>query len=397
MAELVNCVVYIKFLFKPEMGYTGKSNTPIKQQGIRFLNCLSVLLGLLLVSCGKDTNQLAPIVTKAVSVNFIVAQPVDLPVTLETVAQTEGAKEVEIRPRVGGILLKRLYDEGMPVKAGDSLYLIDPEPYKNMLAEANANLQEQQARVKLAHEDLQRQRQLYEKGFISRRAYDLVKTELTVAETVLQSAKARARQMQLNYSYTSVKAPVSGVTGRSQFSEGALVLANTSMLTTVSQLSPIWVRFSFSENEVMQYGGYLNEGNVHNITMILSDGSEYPLPGRINFAASKIDSVLATQQIRATFENPEQLVLSGQFVRVRVAAGKLRTVYRIPQVAVLTSDLGKYVYIINDDLTVSSRPVTVGNWIGKDWLVEAGLNPGDRIVIDNLMRLVPGKLIELRS
>lgn len=397
MAELVNCVVYIKFLFRPEMGHIRRSNALIKQQGIRFLNCLSVLLGLLLVSCGKDANQLAPIVTKAVPVNFIVAQPVDLPVTLETVAQTEGAKEVEIRPRVGGVLLKRLYDEGMPVKAGESLYLIDPEPYKNMLAEANANLQEQQARVKLAREDLQRQHQLYEKGFISRRAYDLVKTELTVAETVLQSAKARARQVQLNYSYTSVKAPVSGVTGHSQFSEGALVLANTSMLTTVSQLSPIWVRFSFSENEVIQFGGYLNEGNVHNITMILSDGSEYPLPGRINFAASKIDSVLATQQIRATFENPEQRVLSGQFVRVRVAAGKLRTVYRIPQVAVLTSDLGKYVYIINGDLTVSSRPVTVGNWIGKDWLIEAGLNPGDRIVIDNLMRLAPGKLIEPRS
>lgn len=397
MAELVNCMVYIKFLFRPEMRYTGQSNALIKQQGIRFFNCLSVLLGLLLVSCGKDANQLAPIVTKAVPVNFIVAQPVDLPVTLETVAQTEGAKEIEIRPRVGGILLKRLYDEGTPVKVGESLYLIDPEPYKNMLAEANANLQEQQARVKLAREDLQRQHRLYEKGFISRRAYDLVKTEMTVAETVLQSAKARARQAQLNYSYTSVKAPVSGVTGRSQFSEGALVLANTSMLTTVSQLSPIWVRFSFSENEVIQFGGYLNEGNVHSITMILSDGSEYPLPGRINFAASKIDSVLATQQIRATFENPEQRVLSGQFVRVRVAAGKLRTVYRIPQVAVLTSDLGKYVYIINDDLTVSSRPVTVGNWIGKDWLIEAGLNPGDRIVIDNLMRLAPGKLIEPRS
>lgn len=383
-------MVYIKFLFRPEMSCTGRSDT------LRFLNCLSVLLSLLLVSCGKDANQLVPIVTKAVPVNFIVAQPVDLPVTLETVAQTEGAKEVEIRPRIGGVLLKRLYEEGMPVKAGEPLYLIDPEPYKNMLAEANANLREQQARVKLAREDLQRQHQLYEKGFISRRAYDLVKTELTVAETALQSAKARASQMQLNYSYTSVNAPVSGVTGRSQFSEGALVLANASVLTTVSQLSPIWVRFSFSENEVMQFGGYLNEGNVHSITMILSDGSEYPLPGRINFAASKIDSVLATQQIRATFENPEQRVLSGQFVRVRVAAGKLRTVYRIPQVAVLTSDLGKYVYIINDDLTVSSRPVTVGNWIEKDWLIEGGLNPGDRIVIDNLMRLAPGKLIEPR-
>lgn len=379
------------------MDFLSRLNIFDKIKKALFPNCLSILLGLSLISCEKGANQPVSTVTNAIPVNFIVAKPVDLPVTLETIAQTEGAKEVEVRPQVGGILLKRLYDEGMPVKAGESLYLIDPEPYKNALAEANANIQEQQARVRLAREDLKRQHQLYEKGFISRRAYDLIKTELKVAEATLQSVKARVLQAQLNYSYTSVKAPVSGVTGRSRFSEGTLVSANTSMLTTISQLTPIWVRFSFSENEIMQFGDYLNDENVHSITLILPDGSEYPLPGRINFAASQIDLVLATQQIRATFENPEQRVLSGQFVRVRVTAGKIHTVYRIPQLAVLTSDLGKYVYVINDDLTVSSRSVKVGNWIGEDWLIEVGLNPGDRIVIDNLMRLAPGKLVTPRS
>ncbi|GKS68738.1 hemolysin D [Nitrosomonas sp. PY1] len=390
-------MTYIKLTIKSEVDFSVRLNASVGRKKIIFLRYLSTLFCLLLISCGKDTNQPVSTVTNAVPVSFIVAQPVDLPVTLETIAQTEGAKEVEIRPQVGGILLKRLYDEGMPVKAGEQLYLIDPEPYKNALAEANAVVQEQQARITLAREDLKQQHQLYEKGFISRRAYDLVKTELAVIETALQSARARARQAQLNYSYTLVKAPVSGVTGRSQFSEGTLVSANTSVLTTISQLNPIWVRFSFSENEIMQFGDYLNDENVHNITLVLPDGAEYPLPGRINFAASQIDMALATQQIRATFENPEQRVLSGQFVRVRVTAGKVHTVYRIPQLAVLTSDLGKYVYVINDDLTVSSRSVKVGRWVGEDWLIEAGLNSGDRIAVDNLMRLAPGRLVIPRS
>lgn len=355
------------------------------------------LLCLSLVACGKANHSSVSPVIDPIPVTFITAQPVELPTTLETVAQTEGAKEIEIRPRVGGILLKRFFAEGKSVKAGESLYLIDPGPYQNALNEANANMLEQQARVKLAREDSQRQKQLIEKGFISRRAFDQAKTDLTLAESALQSAKARVRQAQLDFSYTNVKAPMSGVTGRSQFSEGNLVSPNTSVLTTLSQLSPIWVRFSFSENEILQFGDYLNEKNVHGVTMILSDGSEYPLPGRINFAASKIDTVLAMQEIRATFENPTLSILSGQFVRVRVAAGKVRTVYRVPQVAVLTGDLGRYVYVINDDNTLVSRAVTVGNWLGKDWTIETGLNPGDRIVIDNLIRLAPNKRVEPRD
>jgi len=353
-------------------------------------------LCLSLMACGKFNSPSVSPITEPISVTFIVAQPIELPTTLETVAQTEGAKEVEIRPRVGGILVKRFFAEGKSVKAGESLYLIDPEPYQNTLAEANANMQEQQARVKLAREDSQRQKQLIEKGFISRRAFDQTKTDLALAEAALQSARVRVRQAQLNYSYTNVKAPMSGVTGRSQFSEGTLVSANSSVLTTLSQLSPIWVRFSFSENEILQFGDYLNEKNVHSVTMLLSDGTEYAYPGRINFAASRIDAALATQELRATFENPEHSILSGQFVRVRVAAGKVRTVYRVPQVAILTSDLGKYVYVINNDDLVVLRPVIVGNWLGKDWIVESGLNPGDRIVIDNLIRLAPNKQVEPR-
>ncbi|WP_242447133.1 efflux RND transporter periplasmic adaptor subunit [Nitrosomonas supralitoralis] len=329
-----------------------------------------------------------------IEVTFMAAEPVKMPMSLETIAQTEGAKEIEVRPRVGGILLKRLYDEGAAVEAGQPLFLIDPEPFQNALKEANALLREQSFRMLRAQSDENRQRQLLAENFVSQRAYDLAAVDLAIEEAALQAAKIRVQQAQLNLSYTTVKAPVSGVTGRSQFSEGTLVSANNSLLTTLTQLSPIWVRFSFSDNEVARIGGHLNEKNVHSVRMILPGGSEYQQDGKINFAASKIDPMLGTQQLRATFDNTEQRILPGQFVRVRVIAGEFRTVYIVPQVAVLASDLGRYVYVIDEHNAVIQRPVIADDWIGKDWIILDGLNAGDRVVVDNLIKLSPGKIVD---
>ncbi|MER2513300.1 MAG: efflux RND transporter periplasmic adaptor subunit [Nitrosomonas ureae] len=349
----------------------------------------------LLTGCGgSEPDQPAAETDPAIVVTFMVAEPVNMPMSLETIAQTEGAKEIEVRPRVGGILLKRLYDEGTAVEAGQPLFLIDPEPFRNALNEASALLREQEARVLRARTDENRQRRLLAENFVSQRAHELAATDLAVEEAALQAAKVRVQQAQLNLSYTTVKAPVSGVTGRSQFSEGALVSANDSLLTTLAQLSPIWVRFSFSDNEVARFGGHLSEKNVHSVRMILADESDYQWEGKINFAASKIDPTLGTQQLRATFDNPDQRILPGQFVRVRVIAGESRTVYIVPQVAVLSSDLGRFVYVIDENNAVGQRVVIAGEWIGKDWIILDGLNAEDRVVVDNLIKLSPGKIVD---
>ncbi|MDO8893905.1 MAG: efflux RND transporter periplasmic adaptor subunit [Nitrosomonas sp.] len=356
--------------------------------------CLG-LVSLLLIACrGNESNQPASEMNRAIPVTFIAVKPVSMPVSLETIAQTEGAKEIEIRPRVGGVLLKRLYTEGMAVKAAQSLFLIDPEPFQNALAEAKAGFLEQNVRVMRAQSEENRQRQLLAENFVSQRAYDVAKADLAIAEAALQAAKVRVQQAELNLSYTTIKAPVNGMTGRALFSEGALVSANNSLLTTLTQLSPIWVRFSFSDNEVARFGGHLNEKNVRSVSLILPDGSEYQQEGKLNFAASKIDPLLGTQQLRATFENSDQRILPGQFVRVRVTAGESRAVYVVPQVAVLTSDLGRYVYVINENNAVMQRPVIAGDWIGKDWIILDGLNAGDRVVIDNMIKLTPGKVVD---
>lgn len=353
------------------------------------------IIGLSLIACGDNKSiKDVPHIDQVISVTFILAEPVNMPISLETIAQTEGAKEIEIRPRVSGIIIKRLYTEGTPVKAGQSLFMIDPEPFQNALTEAKAGFLEQSARVLRARSEENRQRQLLAENFVSQRAYEIAKADLAIAEAALQAAKVRVQQAELNFSYTTVKAPVDGVTGRSHFSEGALVSANNSLLTTLSQLSPIWVRFSFSDNDVSRLGGHLNEKNVHSVRMILPDGSEYQQEGKINFAASQIDPLLGTQQLRATFENIDQRILPGQFVRVRVTAGEPRSVYIVPQIAVMTSDLGRYVYVINASNEVMQRPVIVGDWIGKDWIILDGLNAGDKVIVDNIIKLMPGKVVE---
>ncbi|SCY47932.1 membrane fusion protein, multidrug efflux system [Nitrosospira sp. Nl5] len=355
---------------------------------------IALIISAVLGACGKnDQAPDQPPGGMALPVSIIEVKPTSVPISAEAVAQTEGAKEVEIRPRVGGILLRRLYDEGAAVKAGQPMFLIDPVPYQNALAQAKAQLAEQKARIVQTEREENRLRDLLDTQAISQREYDNAASDNAIATAALQQAEVRVRDAELNLSYTTVTAPVNGISGRFQFSEGALVEAYNSLLTTLVQLSPIWVRFSLSDNELAQIGGPLNEQRVKLVTLILADGTEYEKAGELNFAASKIDPTLGTQQLRATFDNPDQRLLPGQFVRARVTTGQRDGVFLVPQVAVQTSDLGKNVYVINEKNEATIRTVTAGRWIGKDWVILDGLKPGDKVIVDNIIKLRPGTLV----
>ncbi|MEP7371241.1 MAG: efflux RND transporter periplasmic adaptor subunit [Nitrosospira sp.] len=352
-----------------------------------------LVMSVALSACGKSDQTPDPHAGMALPVSVIEAQPTSVPISAEAVAQTEGAKEVEIRPRVGGILLKRLYEEGAAVKAGQPMFQIDPVPYQNALAQARAQLAEQKARIKQAAREENRLRELLDTQAISQREYDNAVSDSAIITAALQQAEARVRDAELNLSYTTVTAPVNGVSGRFRFSEGALVEAYASLLTTLVQLSPIWVRFSLSDSELAQLGGPLNEENVQHVVLVLPDGTEYEKKGKLNFAASQINPALGTQQLRATFENTDQRLLPGQFVRARVITGERDGVFLIPQVAVQTSDLGKSVYVMNEKNEATIRPVVAGRWIGKDWVILEGLKAGDKVIVDNIIKLRPGTLV----
>ena len=360
---------------------------------VKYYLRLVILLmnGFLLTSCGKNDDIQKNFPTEeALPVSIVQVKPSNIPILAETVAQTEGAKETEIRPRVGGILITRLYHEGAPVATGQPLFQIDPVPFENALAEARAQFLEQRVRVERTKREEHRMQQLIAKEFVSERAYDAAVADHAAEKAALMSAKSRVERAELDLSYTKVTAPVSGISGRSQFSEGALVSANASLLTTIVQLSPIWVRFSFSDNELSRFGGRLTEQNVKHVTLILANGTEYPHKGKVNFAASQIDPMLGTQQLRATFKNTNQRLLPGQFVRVRVAAVESRQLFLLPQVAVLASELGRYVYVVNKKNQAEKRAIEAGDWMGGDWVILKGIKSGDKVIVDNIIKLRPG-------
>lgn len=357
---------------------------------------LVLALGMALTACGKSSSGQAPAAgampPMPVTVQTVTAETV--PVQTEVVAQTEGAKQIEVRPRVGGIILKRLYQEGEPVKAGQDMFLIDPVPFQLQVEQSKALIAQQKARIEQTAREAQRLKGLLETRSISQREYDNAASDNAVAAATLLQYQAQLREAELNLSYTHVKAPESGIGGRFVLSEGALASANTTLLSTIVQVSPIWVRFSLSESELLTLGGHLRPGRVQDVRLILADNTEYPQAGKINFSASQIDPALGTQQLRAEFQNADRALLPGQFVRVRLTTGKRDGVYLIPQTAILTGQQGKFVFVAEKDTEgktiAAARPIVAGGWFNDRWVVLNGLTAGDQVITDNLIKVRPG-------
>lgn len=364
--------------------------------GLRPLLHSLVLLVMLVSGCSKSEgdahNTPAP---PPLPVTTITAQPTHVPITIEVMAQTEGAKETEVRAQVGGILIKQLYQEGTPVKAGQPLFQIDRKPYDIALAQAKANLAEVKAKVDQAVREEARLRGLLDKQYVSRKAYDDAVFASAMARAAQQSAEAAVRQAELNQSYTTVVAPVAGISHRAVKSEGNLIsTGDDSLLTSIHQSNPMWVRFSLSESDMARLpGGQLTQQTVTGIELKLPDGSTYPLKGQLNFLASSIDPTLGTQQFRAEFENPNGVLLPGQFVRARILAGEREGVFLVPQAAVAQTEQGYLVFVADAENKVAPHPVHVGTWQGKDWVILDGLKAGDQVIVDNLIKLRPGSLV----
>jgi len=326
--------------------------------------------------------------------------PQRLAIVLEAVGQVQGSKEVEVRARVSGILLKRLYNEGDFVREGSALFQIDPVPYQIALAQANAQMAQERARQEQTRREAARLKTLADEKAISQKEFDDAISAQKLSDATLQAAQANLRQAELNVSYTKVTAPVSGVAGRMARSEGSLVTAGqeSSLLTTMNQVDPIWIRFSLSESDLAKLPDKrLDRIKSAEVRLALPDGSRYPLAGRLNFAATQIDPRLATQELRAEFRNPGVRLLPGQFVRVQLAAGERDNVFLVPQTAVIQTEKTFLVFTLDKENRAESRPVQVGDWLGSDWMILGGLNLGDRVILDNLLKVRPGAVVSPKA
>lgn len=386
----------------------SRSNSrPTVRQGPRFSPLHTsfgfvtlIAAALLLSACSGDkAGPPAAAAPQAMPVTVIEVAPTQAPLVVEAVAQAEGAREVEVRARVSGILEKWLFREGEPVKAGQMLFRIERAPFEIALAQAKARLAEAQAVEEQTAREAQRLTGLVAEKAISQKEFDDARSASAVARAAVKSAEAAVREAELNLSYTQVSAPVAGVTGRAHRSEGSLVnTGSDSLLTTIAQINPIWVRFSLSDNDLAGVpGGRAAVRSFREVELQLPDGSILPQRGRINFSASRIDPALGTLEMRAEFANADAVVLPGQFVRARVIAGERDNVFLVPQAAVTQTENGPVVMLANAEGKVEPRPVKLGQWQGKDWVVTGGLQAGDRVIVDNLIKLRPGAPVAPRA
>ena len=332
----------------------------------------------------------------AVTVAAVAVAPRPVPVGFEAVGRTEGSREVQVRARIAGILEKQMYVEGDSVKAGAPLFRIERAPFEIEAAQARASLAQEQARHELARQELERVVRLTERGFVSERQADQAASGARQSAAAVQMARARLRQAELNLSYTTVSAPIGGVTGRALQSVGTLVQPgnDSALLTTITQSDPIWVRFSLSEAEYARLRSA--EAKAIQVRLELADGKGYPHEGSLNFSGSTVDASTGTVQMRAELPNPGRELLAGQYVRVRVIAGTEQAIV-VPQSAVLQNETGRFVWIAGSDGKAATRNIRAGAWLGGDWVVLEGLKAGDVVILDNLARLRPGAPVQVKK
>jgi membrane fusion protein (multidrug efflux system) len=379
---------------------------PARRFALRILPAAAVLL---VAACGPSQQggfQGFP----PSEVTTLVVEPKAVPATYEYVGQTAGSKEVEVRARVTGILERKLYQEGAPVRSGQVLFVIDPKPLAAQAAALEADLAHAQAQQAQADREVARLKPLAEKRAVGQKEADDAVSSAELAAASVKSAEAKLAEAKLNLGYTRVVAPITGLSSRAPKSEGSLVTANDTLLTTISQSDPIWVPFAISENEQLTLNRAVSQGrltlpkdNAYEVTVKLADGSVIPRRGRINFADTRINPSTGTFEMRAEIPNADGVLKPGQFVRVTLAGAVRNNALTVPQVAVLDGAQGKFVYVADHDKdgkdVAAARPVTLGDWVtvgGQNlWVVETGIKPGDRVIIDGLTKLHPGAPIKL--
>lgn len=379
--------------------------------GSRFpRNSASVLAFILLALSGCDNNNGRNGNTRAQDqpaavpeVPVIIVQPQTIPITFEAVGQSEGSREVEVRSRVSGILLKRFYTEGNWVKQGTRLFKIDAAPYEAALNRAQGVLEQEEAALAKAARDAERLKPLFAENAVSRKEYEDAESALQTARARVHSAQATVSEAKLNVDYTNIQAPISAVTGRAEKSEGSLVTAAADLLTRLSQVDPIYAYFTYSERDLLRAREEIAEERLvlpanseFRVELRLADGSNYPRAGKLNFNDLRVRPGTGTIEARAVFPNPKTVLLPGQFLRVLLHGATRPNAILIPQAAVLSAQNGKIVYVVDPSGKLEARTIETGEWRGSEFLVISGLKPGERIVTGGLMTLRPGMVVKPR-
>ena len=356
---------------------------------IAFLICTAFVLS----GCKKEQAVAPP---QPLVVSAVEVTPKDVPVSFDYVAQTQSSHLVNIHARVSGFLDKRVYTEGAIVKTGQVLFLMDAKPFQSQLNQAKAALSMQKATLETARSNLARTKPLAEQNALSQKDLDDATGQFESAAAAVEQSSAQVETAQLNLSYTTITSPVSGVTSAAQQTDGTYISSQNSLLTTVAVLSPMWVNFSISENELQTFRNQADRGLLQKprndsyiVEIILVDGSIYPHTGRITFAEPSYNSQTGTFLIRASVDNPKGVLHPNQYVRARLKGAIRPKAILLPQAAIQQGPKGHFVWVVGTDGRVDQRPVVVGNWHENDWFIFEGLVAGEQVVVEGTLLLRP--------
>ena len=343
------------------------------------LTTVGLACALFLLSGCSDRRQ--TVERPPLQVGTIVATPISTYRWAETFGQTEGVEEVEVRSQVSGVLRALHFKEGEWVKAGDTLFEIEKEPYEAALIQAQAQAKQAQANLVKAQRDYRRASELIKVNAISRQEFDDAKTSLDVAASELALAKAQQTNAQINLEHALVPAPVDGIAGKSEVNVGSLVSAETTLLTSITQPDTLRVAFSVSDSSLA--GATLTKDNI---VQVYVPGAKIPLIAHLDYIGRQIDADRGTLRLRAVLPKTDQL-LPGQYVEVRLMLGRLENVFSLPQGMIRQRPDGTYsVYVLQDGLA-REREVTLAHWEGSNWIVTSGLKPGEEVISNQILRL----------
>jgi multidrug efflux system membrane fusion protein len=355
---------------------------------------LLLIMAGLVISCSGEKKKAAP-----PPVPVLVAPVVEktVPVTLKAIGNVEPYSTVSIKSRIAGQLVKVNFKEGQDVKEGDLLFVIDPRPYEAALRQAEANLAKDKALAVKAQTDAVRYAELIRKQFVSQQDYDQAKSTAESLAATVNANQVAVQNARLNLSYCYIKAPITGRTGNLLANQGNMIKENadTAMLV-INQIQPIYVSFAIPEQNLAELRKYAAEEKVP-VKAIIPGQEQNPELGYLSFIDNTVDKATGTILCKATYANPHKRLWPGLFVNVVVGLSTQPHAILIPSQAIQTSQKGEIVFVVKPDLTVEVRPVEVGHNINGDVIVKQGLKPGERVVTDGQLRLVPGAKVQIKS
>lgn len=358
-----------------------------------------IVAAALLAGCDGQGDQQQHPQSPQVSVYTVKSAP--LAVTTELPGRTDAFRVAEVRPQVSGIILRRNFTEGSDVKAGDSLYQIDPATYQAAYDNAKGELAKAQAAANIAHLTVKRYVPLVGTQYVSKQEYDQAVATAQQADASVVAAQAGVESARINLAYTKVTSPIEGRIGKSSVTEGALVTnGQATALATVQQLDPIYVDVTQPSSDFMRLKqSSLQKGDGSStVELLMENGQPYPLKGTLQFSDVTVDESTGSITLRAIFPNPKHLLLPGMFVRARIDEGVQPDAILVPQQGVTRTPRGDAtVLIVNDKNQVESRTVVAPQAIGDHWLITEGLKNGDRVIVSGLQKARPGTTVVATS